>query len=254
LGGSGEDDAIMGLRIGPDGSIYASGHGQSSDFPVTPNAAQPRAGGKSDCYVVRFSADGSRLIFATYLGGSEHEFAEHRVRVLPDGSVLATGSTGSSDFPTTPHAFQRRLAGKANGFLTKVAPDGRSFVFSTFYGGSGTDFWLMPTVDAEGRIYVVGQTSSPDLPVTPDALQPRYGGGPSDGALAVFSPDGSRLLYATYLGGSGADMIRGLALGPRGEVYLTGHTSSLDFPVSAGAAQPRLRGATDAFVVKLVRR
>jgi hypothetical protein len=108
----------------------------------------------------------------------------------------------------------------------------------------------MPTVDADGFIYVVGSTSSTDLPVTGDALQRKSGGG-EDGAVVVLSPDGSRVLYATYLGGSGDEIVRSLALGPGGDVYLIGSTSSEDFPVTPGALQDRHRGAGDAFVVKL---
>jgi len=115
-----------------------------------------------------------------------------------------------------------------------------------------TEFSLMPVPDTNGNIFLVGQTESRDLPVTPDALQKAHGGGKSDGWLALFSPDGSELLYCTYLGGSGNDMIRGMALGPNNEVYLVGHTSSPDFPVTAGAAQTTFGGGGgDAYVVKL---
>jgi len=189
---------------------------------------------------------------ATCLGGKENEFAEHRLALLDDGSVLLTGVTASRDFPTTTRAFQRKLRGKTAGFLTKLAPQGREFVFSTLLGGSGGEFLLMPTTDAEGNIYVVGHTSSPDLPVTPGAIQTRYGGH-DDGVLAIFSPDGSRLLYLTYLGGEGEDLLRSLAIGPDGALYLIGKTASDDFPVTDGAAQGKRRGGVDAFVVKLVR-
>jgi hypothetical protein len=92
-----------------------------------------------------------------------------------------------------------------------------------------------------------------DFPVTPNAFQRTYGGGASDGALAIFNPEGAQLLYATYLGGSQEEMIRSLALGPNGEVYLVGRTSSPDFPVTPGALQRRYGGgASDAFVLKLV--
>lgn len=112
----------------------------------------------------------------------------------------------------------------------------------------------MPTVDAAGNIYIVGNTSSRDFPVTPDALQSTYGGGPSDAALAIFSPDGARLLHATYLGGSGDEMFRSLALGTKGELYLVGSTSSPDFPTTAKALQTQYGGQGDAFIVKLVPR
>lgn len=109
----------------------------------------------------------------------------------------------------------------------------------------------MPTVDDQGNIFIVGSTSSRDYPVTPTALQKVYGGGNTDAVLAILSPDGSDLLYATYLGGSGEDLIRSIALGPEGEVYLVGKTDSSDFPVTAGAAQEIRGGKMDAFVAKL---
>lgn len=227
-------------RIGPRGRSNVlprlAGHSRSSATEICRRRPGPR-----------------KLIYATYLGGSQNEFTEHRPALLQDGSFLLTGSAGSPDFPATAAAFQRKLSGKTDGFLTKLSAGGKTFAFSTLLGGSRTDFWLMPTRDRQGNIFIAGQTSSTDLPVTPDALQQKYGGGESDGALAIVSPDGSKLLYATYLGGNGNDMIRGLALGERGEVYLVGNTSSADFPVTTGAAQSKFGGAGDAFVMKLVK-
>jgi hypothetical protein len=252
LGGSGEDDAIMGVRIDAAGDLYVAGHTKSTDFPVTAGAAQPKPGGESDCYLAKVSRDGSRLLWATYLGGRGNEFAEHRPWLAPDGTFLLAGFAGSPDFPTTDGAYQRTLKGKSAGFLTKVAPDGKRWVFSTLLGGSGGENFLMPTVDAQGNLWIVGSTASRDFPVTPDAVQTTYGGGPNDGAVAVFSPDGSKLLYATYLGGSGDEIVRSLALGPQGEVYLVGSTSSDNFPATDNALQRRHGGKGDAFLVRLV--
>jgi hypothetical protein len=116
----------------------------------------------------------------------------------------------------------------------------------------------MPTPDRDGNIFVVGHSTSTDFPITSGALQSTCRGGrrpeDGDGLLAVLSPDGSRLLYATYLGGNGDDLIRSVALGPNGEVYLVGSTASTDFPVTPHAVQRRLVGGADAFVVKLVPR
>jgi len=105
-----------------------------------------------------------------------------------------------------------------------------------------------------GKKRETSDTGSRDFPVTSDAVQPKFGGGVHDGALAVFSPDGSKLLYATYLGGSGDEMIRSIALGPNGEVHLVGSTSSPDFPVTPNALQKTHAGKGDAFIVKLVPR
>ena len=114
----------------------------------------------------------------------------------------------------------------------------------------------MPTLDREGNIFIVGHTTSSDFPRTPDALQDASRGTKrtrnGDGVLAVLSPDGSKLVYATFLGGSGDDLIRSIAIGSNGEVYLVGSTSSSDFPVTSNAVQTELAGSADAFVVKLV--
>ena len=255
LGGS-DWDGLMGARLDAAGNVYLAGHTRSSDFPVTAGAPQAKLGGSSDCFLAKLSADAGKVLYATYLGGRENEFAEHRLRLCADGAVLLTGVTSSPDFPTTPGAVQRSLGGKTDGFLTKLSADGRRLVFSTLLGGSDGEFYLMPTPDAKGNIFVVGTTRSRDFPVTGGALQTKFAGATGqwdgDGALAVLSADGSKLLYATYLGGSGADLIRSIALGPKGEVYLVGSTSSKDFPVTPGAAGGKLNGKGDAFVVKLV--
>ena len=254
LGGMGEDDAIMGVRLDAAGNIYVAGHTKSTDFPVTAGAPQPKVGGQSDCYLAKLPPDASRILYATYLGGQGNEFAEHRPWLTPDGCFILVGPTLSADFPTTEGAYQRELKGKGDGFVTKLSADGKRLVFSTRVGGTGGDNLLMPTVDKDGNIWVVGNTTSRDFPVTPDALQAKYGGGQreGDGLLAAFSPDGSKLLYATYLGGSGDETIRSIAFGPKGEIYLVGTTSSPDFPTTPSALQPKLGGNYDAFIVKLV--
>ncbi|MBM4090637.1 MAG: hypothetical protein FJ276_14635, partial [Planctomycetes bacterium] len=252
LGGSGEDDAAMGIQLDAAGNIYVAGHTRSTDFPVTPNAPQSQLGGLSDCYLASLTPDASRIRYATYLGGSQNEFAEHRPALMPDGSLLLAGFCGSADFPTTPGAYQQQLNGPGDGFLTRLAPDGSRLIFSTLFGGSDGENLLMPTVDARGNIWVVGNSGSADFPVTPDALQKRFGGGKDDAALAVFSPDGKQLLYATYLGGSGDEMFRTIAFGPEGSIYLVGSTSSPDFPITANALQAKFGGGSgDIFVVRL---
>jgi hypothetical protein len=254
--GGGDWDGLMGVRVDAAGNIYVAGHTQSADFPVTPGVAQTKYGGQSDCFLAKLSSDASRLLYATYLGGARNEFAEHRPYLAADGTVMLTGVSGSSDFPTTAGAFQRRLGGQTDGFLTKLSADGKRFAFSTLLGGTDGEYFLMPTPDDRGNILVVGTTRSRDFPVSPDALQGSFAGaageGDGDGALAILSPDGSKLLYATYLGGSGGDLIRSVALGPGGEIYLVGKTGSKDFPVTPDAAQRELRGEVDTVIVKLV--
>jgi hypothetical protein len=252
LGGSDEDDAIMGIRLDADSSIYVAGHTKSRDFPVTDGAPQGHLGGQSDCYLAKVSPDGRHLMYSTYLGGTGNEFAEHRLALTPDGCMLLSGVTASPDFPTTNGAFQSAQKGRTDGFLTRLSANGKRWVFSTRVGGSENDNLLMPTLDARGNIYLVGNTGSPDWPTTSNALQRKFGGGKEDGVLAVVSPDGEKLLYCTYLGGRGDEIIRSIEFGAPGVVYLVGNTSSEDFPVTGEALQGDCRGKGRMFLVKLI--
>jgi hypothetical protein len=253
IGGS-DEESIIGARVDDQGNVHVGGHTWSKDFPTTPGAPQRSfGGGKADAFIAGLSGDGSRLLYSTHVGGSGNEFSEHRLALLRDGSVLLTGVTSSGDFPTTPGVLQPSLRGPGDGFLTKLSVEGKRLAFSTLLGGSDrSEFYLMPTVDVRGNIFMVGSSGSRDFPVTTGALQKTFAGGKTDGVLAVVSADGSRLVYATYLGGSGNELIRGLALGPEGEVYLVGRTDSPDFPVTAGAAQAKAGGKVDAFLVELL--
>ena len=247
-------DGIMGIRVDTSGDVYVAGHTRSPDFPVTPGAPQPTLGGKSDCFVSKLSSDGGKLLYSTYLGGVENEFAEHRPWLGVEGALVLTGVSSSSNFPTTKGAFQRVLKGKNDGCITKLTPDGKSFTFSGLLGGTGGEFFLTPTLDSKGNIFIVGHTTSSDFPISSDALQSRdpKQSRNGDGMLAVLSPDGSKLVYATFIGGSGDDLIRSVAIGLNGEVYLVGNTSSRDFPVTSNAVQTELAGNADAFIMKLV--
>jgi len=251
LGGS-DWDGLMGARVDAAGNVYVAGHTRSRDLPVSEGAAQPTPGQQSDVFLASITPDAKKIRYCTYLAGNRNEWAEHRPALLADGSVLLTGVTASSDFPTTAGAYQRKLNGKNDGFLVKLSPDGKKLTFCTLLGGSGGEFFLMPTVGPRGRIYMVGSTTSKDFPVTDDALQRTFGGGQDDAVLAVLSGDGSRLIYATYVGGSGRDLVRGLAVTARGEIYLAGNTDSDDLPfIRRSAVQPKRKGGHDGIVIKL---
>lgn len=255
LGGS-DTDGTMGVVLDPAGNVHIAGHTQSADFPVTAGAAQVVHGGLSDNYAAAFTPDLGTLLYATYIGGSGNEYAEHRLTWMGDNAVLIPGVTLSADYPTTADALQRALAGQNDGILSRVSTLDGSLAYSTLLGGSGTEFYLWPTPDQDGNVWLVGTTSSPDFPVTADALQPTYAGGPSgdgtgDGVIVQLDPTLRRVLYASYLGGNGYDLIRSVTIAPNGDLLLVGETSSSDFPVTEGAAQLRLSGPSDGFVVRL---
>lgn len=247
-GGSGVEVALS-LRLFPNGDVSVTGISQSVDFPTTVGAALGQSRGPSDTYVARLTGGLNALVYASLLSGSGEELAEHRHSLLPDGSALIAGITASSDLP----GATGQLHGAGDGYLAKLAPGGAAFAFTRYLGGSGTEHMLGPLVDPAGRIYVFGSTTSRDLPVTQDAIQTTYSGGASDGFLMILEPNGSPR-FVTYLGGSGDELIRGIALGPAGEIYLVGGTTSDNFPVTQGALQTRRGGDDDGFIVKLVPR
>ena len=138
--------------------------------------------------------------------------------------------------------------------MTKFNAEGTGVVYSTYLGGSGEDFAGAIRVDRLGNAYVPGQTSSTDFPTTANAFQSSYGGGNSDAFVTKLNPEGSGLLFSSYLGGSGDDGSVGSGAGVDrfANVYVLGFTSSTDFPTTEGALQPSFGGGnSDAFVTKI---
>jgi Beta-propeller repeat len=252
LGGSGDDEAL-GIAIDDSGHAYVVGSTSSPDFPTTQGAFQPSfAGGNTDGFVTKLSADGSALTYSTYFGGSGDDF----VFIGPTdrgGHVYAEGFTSSTDFPTTPGAFQRTFAGGPDdSFVAKLNHDGTGLIFSTYLGGTGDDLGIDGTIDRFGNAYFTGLTSSTDFPTTPRAFQPTFGGGNIDTFVTKLSRDGSHLLYSTYLGGSGDENPFDLAVDRYGNAYVPGQTSSLDFPTTPEAFQTSFTGGNvDGYLTKI---
>jgi hypothetical protein len=252
LGGDAPDAAI-GLDVDRHGNVVVTGVTGSTGFPTTRGAFQPDfAGGDADAFVTKLDANGSRLLFSTFLGGggSEAGFISFFDRA---GNVHVEGETGSADFPTTPGSFQPAYAGgDADGFVTKLRPDGRRLVWSTFVGGSGYDGAHDGELDAAGNFYLDGPTDSADFPVTAGAFQGSFGGGPTDAWVAKLNRTGTRLVYATYLGGEGEEDVLDLTTDRAGNAYIPGPTSSADFPVTGHAFQRTFGGGPlDGYVTKL---
>ncbi|MBM3882694.1 MAG: hypothetical protein FJ387_23725 [Verrucomicrobia bacterium] len=158
------------------------------------------------------------------------------------------GWTQSADFPTA-HALDASLQ-DTDAFVVKLKSDGSGFEYATYFGGSSGDFGTGIAVDAAGNAYVTGYTwGGSDFPLV-NALQSGHSGG-QDAFVAKLSPDGSALLYSTFLGGTGSDQGRDVAVDGLGQAHVVGMTASSDFPVAAGALQGHLAGAWDVFVAKL---
>jgi len=168
------------------------------------------------------------LAYSTYLGGSADDAALD-IAVDSTGNAYVTGFTTSIDFPTA-NAFQSAYGGgNADAFVTKINAAGSALIYSTYLGGSSDEVGQSIAVDSAGSVYVTGYTSSPDFP-TVSAIQPTNHGG-FDAFVTKISPDGSALIYSTYLGGSSDDYGWGIAVDSAGNAHVTGDTPSRDFPV-----------------------
>jgi hypothetical protein len=244
LGGRSYEESLA-IAVDVAGNAYVTGYTFSVDFPSV-SAVQANLGGRSDAFVTKLNADGSAVLYSTYLGGSDADFGDG-IAVDSSGNVYVCGYTYSTDFPTA-NAFQSNNAGSDDGFVTKINADGNSLVYSTYLGGTDADSINAIAVDSTGRVYVTGLTQSGDFP-TLKAIQSNYGG-IGDAFVTVFKLDGSALVYSTYLGGRDLEAGMGIAVDSRGDAFVTGKTYSTDFPTK-NAFQPNNSGESDAFVTKI---
>jgi hypothetical protein len=193
------------------------------------------------------------LSYSTYLGGSGTDEGQ-AIAVDAAGDAYVTGYTSSTNFPTAAGAFQTSYGGgAADAFVAKLNPTGTALVYSTYLGGTGNDYGQGIAVDAAGDAYVTGLTASANFPTTPGAYQRSFGGGSGyDAFVTQLNPTGTALVYSTYLGGSNHDYGDGIAVDAAGNAYVTGGTSSANFPTTAGALRTSY-GAVygNAFVTKL---
>ncbi len=243
---SGESDVeASGIALDANKAAYITGYTDSSDFPVK-NALQKKYNGGSDAFVTMIAPTGKSLVYSTFLGGKNSDFGSGIV-VDGGGAAYIVGYTYSADFPTL-NAYQKAYRGGADAFVTKIAANGTSLVYSTYLGGSKWDEGKSIALYGKGAAYVTGNTSSANFPVM-NACQ-KILRGPQDTFVAKLSPDGKRLVYSTYLGGSSSDFSSGLAVDGNGAAYTTGFTGSADFPLK-NPVQPARGGKEDAFVTKL---
>jgi hypothetical protein len=223
----------------------------TSTFPVTGNAYQTTYGGGGDAFVSKLSADGSSLVYSTFLGGTASD-GGRSVALDSNGAAYVTGFTTSSAFPITAGAFQTVLNGSEDAFVAKLSADGSGLVYSSFLGGSANDGGYGIAVGGNGAAYVTGFTFSPDFPATAGAIETTNPSGRQP-FLAELNPAGTALTYGSYLGGSNGDGAYAVAVDSGDNAYVTGYTNSGDFPVSAHAHESALvPGASqDSFVVKI---
>jgi uncharacterized repeat protein (TIGR01451 family) len=249
------------IAVDSNGAAYITGITNSDDFPITLGAYDTTYnGGYSDAFVVKLDPSGG-LIYGTFLGGNSVD-SSYSIVVDSNGAAYVAGYTDSFNFPTTLGAYDRTYHGNGDAFIVKLNPSGGGLAYATFLGSGNWDYGHDIAVDSSGAAYITGSTSSPDFPTTPGAYDSTYNSGYSDAFIVKLEPSGGGLAYATFLGGSGDDRGYGIAVDSSGVAYVTGNTSSSDFPTTPGAYDRTYGGGIcssggytypcpDAFVVKL---
>ena len=242
--GGGSFETPSSIAVDSSGAVYVTGHTTSSNFPVV-GALQPMGKGGSDIFITKLKADGSGLVYSTYLGGSGKD-EQPDIAVDASGAVYVTGLTNSTNFPTV-NPFQPTFKGFEDGFVAKLNAAGSALVYSTYLGGTLFDRGTGIAVDAAGSAYVTGGAGS-GFPTTPGVFQPNWPGA-SNAFVTKFNPDGKTLAWSSYLGGNDTDDANDIAVDAAGNVYVAGDTSSRSFPLM-NPVQATYNGGRDAFVTK----
>lgn len=258
-------DGGMHISLDSQGNTYIAGFSRDSSFPVTPGAYIPPngLGNYGNGFVIKYNAANTAMVYATYIGGSLGD-AIFGLAIDASGNAYITGSTESDDYPVTAGALKTKLHTLASDItldcvVTKLNAAGNALTYSTYLGGTGDDGCSGITVDSQGNAYLTGATSdSFGFPLSDNAPY-RQSRGPMDAFIVKLNPTGTGVVYGTLLGGADVDSAMAIAIDAQGAAYITGQTTSFNFPVTTGVAQRTFGGVGsqpaarfgDAFVAKL---
>ena len=249
LGGRGDDRALA-IAVDASGYAYITGRTMSANFPVS-GALQAVLAGAENAFVAKLNPAGG-LVYSSYLGGNGSD-SGNAVAVDSVGNMTVVGNTTSTNFPLA-SPIQSSLNGQTNVFVTRLSPAGDSLVYSTYLGGSGNDYGTAVALDGTGAAYLTGSTTSTNFPVV-NAFQP-ISGGNQDAFVAKINSAGNSLVYSTYLGGSGGtvgfpETGSAIAVDSAGDAYVTGITSSPNFPLANALFSISAGVGIHAFVIEL---
>ncbi|HTC87047.1 MAG TPA: SBBP repeat-containing protein [Bryobacteraceae bacterium] len=270
LGGTDYGGLGGAVTVDSSGNVYVGGITLSTDFPV-PNAFQSTPNclaGLADCssgFVIKLAPAGNRVIYGSYLGGG-YDDGIFAIAVDPTGVLYVTGESASPSFPTAGPPYQGGSAGGFDAFVAKVSADGRTLLYSSLFGGAGKDTPLSLALDAQGMVYIAGETTSMNLPVTGNAYQQSILSSTQAGFIAKFDltrPGRAALVYSSYFGASTSPStaaVGSIAVDTSGNLYATGSTTDPSFVTTPGAVQTKFGGTVsvdgngpsgDAFVAQL---
>lgn len=286
--GSNADNFGSSATYDNNGNLYGAGTSFGPGYPVTNGAYSQNASGNTDIGISKFSADGTALLYSTFIGGSAAESVNSLI-VNDNNELFILGTSGSTNYPVSNNCFQPAYAGgpavawitppsyqTPYGYgiahstgcdivITKLAADGSNLLASTYVGGSGTD-GLNPNtilcynygdpfrgeinVDAAGNVYVASSTESADFPVSSSAAQTTLAGG-RDGVVFKMNPNLSSMIWSTFIGGSSTDNAYSIQFAPNGDPVVAGGTLSTNFPTTSGTYMTTAGGQGDGWVMKL---
>src|SRR6266700_2512040 len=249
LGGAG-DDTGSSIAIDQNNNIYVAGTTASTNFP-TMNPAYPANAGLSDIFVTKIDPAGANVLYSTYVGGAGNDRADG-IALDPSGNAYVVGRADSSstNFPTTPGVIAPTYrGGDFDGLVFKLNAQGNGLSYATYLGGEDNDSTEGIAVDANGNAYVTGGSRSHGFPATPNACQ-SSNSGDTDAYLTKINSTATAYLYSTLLGGSGTERGSDVAIDTAGNAYISGYTSSVDFPTE-NAFQNSFGGSFDAFVTRI---
>jgi len=249
IGGGGFDNCYD-LVVEDDGTVVICGSTSSMDFPVTADAYDDTINGNEDAFLLRLAANGSEIIFSTFIGGSSGSDRGYAVQIDALGDIYVVGMTVNDDFPITIGSYDEDFNGKRDGFLFKMDQNGSDLIFSTFIGGREDDVPSDLCLDASKNIVVVGYTVSDDFPVTTGSYDTTHGG-KEDIFVLKMNLTGDRLDYSTFVGRGESDIGTGIVLDEYGCAIIVGQSLSSSFPTTSSALDRHLDGTSDIVVVRL---
>jgi hypothetical protein len=253
LGGS-SSEIGNGITIDSSGSVYVAGETSSSDLPMISGSYDTSYNGSKDAVVAKLNNTGSGLLFLTYLGGTNDDTGND-IALDVKGSAYIVGTTSSNNFPVTAGAYDTGYNSNSDAYVTKLNSSGTGLIYSSFLGGSQGDYGLGIEVDGNRNAYITGNTNSSNFPTVPGSFDTSYNAD-SDAFIIKMNAAGSNLYYSTFIGGStgaygASDLGRGIALDRGGNAYITGRTTSYDYPTSPDAYDKVLSPDDDVFLTKL---
>ncbi|MFX0207213.1 MAG: hypothetical protein ACFFDT_14585 [Candidatus Hodarchaeota archaeon] len=249
LGASG-DDTIYSFDLDSSGNLIISGRTTSANFPVTTDADQSVFGGGADGFFMRLSPNCTTILYSTFLGGSNNE-GINEITIDTQGNIIVIGSTMSSNFPITTDAYQSSISSTHSDNFIAIYNSSGQMTYATYFGGSDSDHCWGLTTDSVGNIIIAGQTFSADFPTT-NAWKANYNESMVDGFVTKFSADGQELIFSSYFGGSGWDVVLNLNVDSNDNIIVSGYADIYPsgFPI-LDAFQEEIRGRCDIVIMIL---